>query len=177
MLGHPRLPPGEFHEGIYLHRALVPGVAELGLWRRSFGNALASTVHAVHTDDTNNTIGLVSGDYASIHGDWSGEHAAICGDGSSFRRHHEGHEQFGGVEFVGCNHCINQRRRAGQRCCGRHGHDQREIGNGSRIGNACRDCSSRGSEVDHDISYGLVHTGSYQPTIHGDRRLQRRQQF
>jgi hypothetical protein len=163
-----------------LHRDFIPGVAQLGLWRRSFGNPLAITVHAVHakhTDYTNDAIGLLAGNFAGIHGDWHGEHAAICGDGSSFRRHHEGYEQFGGVEFDGCKHCVNQRWRSGQWCCGRHGNDRRAIGNGSRIGNAGCDCGSRESEVDHDIAGGIFHAGQYQPAVLGDGRLQRRQQL
>jgi hypothetical protein len=166
--------PGEFHESSYLHRALIPGVAQLGLRRRSFGKSLAIAGHTVHA---NSAIGLVAGNYAGVYLDWHGKHATICGNGSSFRRHHERHEQFCGVEFVGCEHRVDQRRRAGQRFCSRHGHDQRAIGNDSRIGDTCCDCGSGQSEVDHDIAGGLVDAGSYQPAVHSDRRLQRRQQF
>jgi hypothetical protein len=180
MLGHPRPPPGELHEGCHLHRDFNPGVAQLGLWRRGFGKPLAITGHAVyaeHADYTKNAIGVVAVDCAGVHVDWHGEHAAICGDGSAFGRQHEGYEQFGGVEFFGCERRVDQRQRFGQRRCGRLGNDQRAIRNSSWIGDARGNCGSRQSEVDHDIAGSFVHGGQYQPAIHGDRCLQRWQQF
>jgi hypothetical protein len=76
-----------------LHRDFIPGVAQLGLWRRSFGKPLAIALLAVHTFysfntvhtlHTNNANGVIAGDYAGLDVDWPGKHAAICCDGSTF---------------------------------------------------------------------------------------------
>lgn len=81
------------NEESYVHRSLNPGVAQLGLRRRSLGKQVAITVLAKHTEYTNYTEhtinaiytdGFLAGGFAGIYVDWRGKHAAVCGDRPSF---------------------------------------------------------------------------------------------
>ena len=167
--------PGECHEESYIYRSLIAGGAELGLRRGIFGEQLAiiGRIRRIRRK----SVGHLGGGYAGGDVDWLGKHAAICGDGPSFRQHYERCEQFRYVEFVGCERGVDQRGRVGQRRCGWHGNDWGGFGNDSRIGDAFGDCGGGQSAVDYDFAGGLVDAGQYQPAVYGDWRIQRRQQF
>lgn len=148
----------------------------MGLRRCLFGKSLAIAVIAVVSVVTN-AIGHCAGGYAGDDVNWHRKHAAICSDSSTFRRLQPEHEQFGGVEFVGFECCIDQRWRISERFCSRLRNHFSGFGNDSRIGNAFGDGGGGQSAVDHDLAGGLVDAGQHQPAVFGDWLLQRWQQL
>lgn len=178
-LGHPWIADlGEGHEESYVYCSLIAGGTELGLRRGFFGEQLAIIVWIGRIGGIGRkSVGHLGGGYAGVNIDWHGEHAAICGDGPSFRQHYERRKQCRHVEFVGCQRGVDQRGRVGQRRCGWHGNNWGGFGNDSRIGDVIGNSGGGQSAVDYDFAGGFVDSGQHQPAIYGDRRVQRRQQL
>ena len=108
-----------FHEATHLHWGSVSSVAELEL-RRSW------KIHTINHNHEANCFS--SADFARFRVDWHGGYTAVCCDGSSFRWHNVGYEQFGNVEFVGRQRRRGQHKGTGQRSCCRDRHNQRANG-------------------------------------------------